>query len=188
MHTKTKIIVSSITILILTVTVFVFYRSRVNHITLEQSNAPAIPLKPIDPRLQKTDKNSSPSKMNENDVVANQIQEQQGNETDAISSSDFPVNIPIEQGMQANKSYSLNVAKQKQLSIVFKSVKSVEENYLLYSNFLKEQSWEIANVFENAELSSINGKRDEFEADIAITKDNSIAPLKSIVNINVIKK
>ena len=94
--------------------------------------------------------------------------------------TDFPANIPVEQGVYIKQSYSLTYANQKQLTIVFRTAKTMKENYALYADFLKKDGWVIANMSEGDNVSSFYGAKQKNDINITITK--------SQVSISVLKK
>jgi len=102
--------------------------------------------------------------------------------------TDFPTDIPIESGAKVQQSYGLNYAGQNQLSIVFLSAKTVQENYLVYSDFLKKQNWNILNTYDKPALSSLYGTKENNEINITISENTSDAFAKSQVSISVLKK
>lgn len=101
--------------------------------------------------------------------------------------TDFPTDIPVEKGIKFEQSYSLNYVGQKQLTIVFPSVKTVKENYALYTDFLKKQNWNISNKYESEELSSLYGTKGTFDINVTIDK-NIAAPIQSQVSVSMLKK
>ncbi len=93
---------------------------------------------------------------------------------------DFPTDIPTESGVKVEQSYGLNYAGQKQLTIVFASAKTVEENYALYDDFLTKQGWLISNKHEGQELASLYGTKENNEINVTISETR--------VSISVLKK
>ncbi len=100
--------------------------------------------------------------------------------------TDFPTNIPVEQGVKVNQSYSLDYAGQKQLTIVFPSVKTVKQNYDLYAEFLKKDSWVISNKHESVSVSSLYGIKVNNQINITIGTGTSTSTTQ--VSISVLKK
>lgn len=96
------------------------------------------------------------------------------------SAPDFPSNIPVEQGVKVNQSYSLDYSGQKQLTIVFSTTKTVKQNYNLYADFLKKDGWAIANKYESVNVSSLYGTKQSNDINVTITKEQ--------VSISVLKK
>ncbi len=94
--------------------------------------------------------------------------------------TDFPTNIPIEQGANVNQSYSLDYIGQKQLSIVFSSTKTIKQNYTLYADFLNKDGWTVSNKYESDTVSSLYGQKENNDINITITKGQ--------VSISVLKK
>ena len=94
--------------------------------------------------------------------------------------SDFPTNIPVEQGAKMTQSYSLDYAGQKQLTIFFPSTKTIKQNYTLYADFLKNDGWVISNKYESTNISALYGKKENNDINITITKEQ--------VGISVLKK
>ncbi len=102
--------------------------------------------------------------------------------------TDFPTNIPVEQGVKVNQSYSLDYAGQKQLSIVFPSVKTIKQNYTLYADFLNKDGWVVVNKYESATVSSMYGAKGNNDINITINEGASVTPAKSQVSISVLTK
>ena len=102
--------------------------------------------------------------------------------------SEFPTDIPIEEGAEVQQSYSLNYAGQNQLTIVFPSTKTVKENYALYADFLNKQQWNITNKYESAKLSSLYATKESSDINVTISENTSSAQTKSQVSISVLKK
>ncbi len=84
---------------------------------------------------------------------------------------DFPTNIPIEKGAKVNQSYSLDYTGQEQLTIVFPSVKTIKQNYDLYTAFLKKDGWTVSNKYESENVSSLYGTKENNDINITITKE-----------------
>jgi len=126
----------------------------------------------------------------ENIVTESQPQEPQKTEFGTEMPTDFPSNIPVEKGAEVQQSYGLNYDSQKQLSIVFLSTKTVEENFALYKDFLEKQNWNIYNKYESPEISSLYGygTKESNEINVTISENTSNASAKSQVSISVLKK
>lgn len=101
---------------------------------------------------------------------------------------DFPTDIPTEEGVTVEQSYSLNYVGQKQLTIVFASAKTVKENYALYTDFFAKQGWVVSNTYESSRLSSLYGTKESNEMNVTISERSSSAPVKSQVSISILKK
>ena len=102
--------------------------------------------------------------------------------------TDFPTDIPVENGVKVEQSYRLDYAGQKQLTIVFLSDKTVEENYSLYADFLKKQGWTVSNKYESPALSSLYGTKESNDINVTISEGATIPEVKSQVSISVLKK
>lgn len=102
--------------------------------------------------------------------------------------ADFPADIPIEEGVKAEQSYSLNYVGQKQLTIVFISTKTVKENYAFYADFLAKQGWNVSNKFESPKLSSLYGTKESNDINVTISEKKLDASVKSQVSISFLKK
>lgn len=102
--------------------------------------------------------------------------------------TDFPTDIPLEQGVKVEQSYGLNYVGQKQLTIVFLSVKTVKENLSLYADFLKKQNWIISNKYESAELSSLYGTKENNDINVTISENTLSISIQSRVSISILKK
>lgn len=102
--------------------------------------------------------------------------------------TDFPTDIPIENGAKVEQSYSLNYVGQKQLTIVILSVKTVNENYSLYADFLKLNGWNVSNKYESPKLSSLYGTKENNDINVTISENSSASSVKSQVSISILKK
>jgi len=102
--------------------------------------------------------------------------------------TDFPADVPLESGAQVEQSYSLDYSGQKQLTYVFMSRKTVEENYTLYTDFLNEQSWDLVNSYESPALSSLYGRKEGSDINVTISEIASSPGLRSQVSISILKK
>ncbi len=101
--------------------------------------------------------------------------------------ADFPTNIPVEQGAKITSGYSLEYPNQKQLTIVFSSTKTIKQNYDLYTEFLKRDSWTVSNVLESATISALFGKKWDNDINITISAGAN-ATKGSQISISVLKK
>jgi hypothetical protein len=169
MQTKTKIIVSSITIIILTVVVVVFYRSKIDVPTTEQNLAPVV----AQDQLQDE---------------SNKVQVPERTEFNTDVPTDFPTDIPLEKEAKVEQSYGLSYDGQKQLSIVFLSSKAVKDNFTLYTDFLSEQGWSVTNKYESEKLASLYGTKENNEINVTVNENITSASGKSLVSISVLKK
>ncbi len=106
----------------------------------------------------------------------------------SVVAPDFPTDIPLEAGAQISQSYSVNYAEQKQLTLVFLSTKTIQENYTLYAEFLKQQNWNVSNQYESETLSSLYGTKDQYSINITMSADTSASSTQSQVSISVLKK
>ncbi len=102
--------------------------------------------------------------------------------------TDFPADIPVENGVKVEQSYSLNYVGQKQLTIVLLSTKTVKENYSLYSDFLKKQNWNVLNAYDNPTVSSLYGTKENVDINVTISENTSTTSIKSQLSISVLKK
>jgi len=101
---------------------------------------------------------------------------------------DFPINIPIEKGSKFEQSYATYYPEQKQLTIVFRSTKTVKENYTLYADFLKKENWVISNKNESDGVSFLYGTKGSNDINVTISSDISTISTKSQVSISILEK
>lgn len=101
----------------------------------------------------------------------------------------FPTDIPIEEGAQVEESYGYDDAGQKQLTLVFLSNKTVEQNFILYKDFLTKQKWNISNEYEGEKVSSLYATKDDlyYSNDINVTLGENLtdASTKSRISISI---
>lgn len=118
--------------------------------------------------------------------------------------TDFPADIPVEKEFKLTQSYTLDYPDQKQLSIVFPSMKTVKENFAFYSDYVKKEGWTIVNQEEGDSLSFLYATKEGMEMNITITetdpnasnsillptdtKEKSLPPATSQVSVSVLKK
>jgi|GEM_PF-6717272 len=121
-------------------------------------------------------------------IKVGSISEPQKTEFGTTLPTDFPADVPIEKGIKVNQSYRLDYVGQQQLTIVFLSTKTVKENYTLYSDFLKKQSWIISNKYESPKLSSLYATKGSNDINVTISADSSATSAKSQMSISVLKK
>ncbi|MHB1621390.1 MAG: PKD domain-containing protein [Sulfuricella sp.] len=100
----------------------------------------------------------------------------------------FPTNIPIEQGATLTQSYIIDYFSQKQLTIVFQSAQTVQQNYALYANFLANDGWTVTNNYVTAPLSALYGIKANNEINITIGSGYAVSPMNSQVSISVLEK
>lgn len=88
--------------------------------------------------------------------------------------SDFPKEIPIEEGAEISESYSINyVNDDKNLPVVsYASNLSLAENLDRFGTYMKENGWTVLHQAEaNKNVTFYYGKRGE--EDLNVTFDNS---------------
>jgi hypothetical protein len=83
--------------------------------------------------------------------------------------TDFPSDIPVEKDAKFTQSYILDYPGQKQLSIVFPSVKTVKENYALYTDYAKKEGWTIINTEDQENLSFLYATKENMDINVTIT-------------------
>lgn len=101
---------------------------------------------------------------------------------------DFISNIPLEKGAQFNQSYSLAYPNETQLTVVFLSQKMMNQNYVLYNDFLKKNSWKIANTYEGKTVSSLYALKDQNQINITVSASVATSTPGSQVSISVLIK
>ncbi len=99
----------------------------------------------------------------------------------------FIKNIPLPEGSSFSQSYSLAYKEQKQYTVVFDSGRSVQENYNLYSSFLKKEKWYISSSKNDAAVSYLYGVYMTDTINITISQLSS-GTSKSQVSITFTKK
>lgn len=97
----------------------------------------------------------------------------------------FIADIPLEEGVVFEQSYSLEYPEQEQLSVVFFSSKAVSDNYVVYKDFLSEQNWMVLNTHEGEEVSSLYAVKEDTIINVTI---GSSIDAQSEVSISVLKK
>lgn len=108
----------------------------------------------------------------------------------------FLKDLPLPSGVSFDQSYGLQYASQTQLTIVFSSPQTVEENFTLYKDFLRKQSWWFSDKdkFESKKLSSVYAHNMNQEINITVSEialkgtPTSTPPMKSQVSISLLKR
>lgn len=95
--------------------------------------------------------------------------------------SGFPADIPLEKGAVLEQSYIQDYPENlKQLTIVFESKKTADENYGIYESFLKEKNWNIINAHKEGEIYNLYGRKDGQDINMVIVKNKEQAGASSI--------
>ncbi|HMQ01744.1 MAG TPA: hypothetical protein PKD79_01595 [Candidatus Doudnabacteria bacterium] len=72
----------------------------------------------------------------------------------------FPDNFPVESGAEVKENVILNVDNQgDQATRTFTSSQSMTANYTLYSNYLRNNGWEIMTQINEANYKMVLGKK-----------------------------
>ncbi len=105
-----------------------------------------------------------------------------------VAPIDFVDDIPLEEGVLFEQSYSLEYPEEKQHSVVFVSSKTAKENYALYTDFMKERNWMILNTHEGEGLFSLYAVKDENTVNVTIHEETIDGNTKTEVSISILKK
>lgn len=101
----------------------------------------------------------------------------------------FPTDIPIENGAQVQQSYAMNEqAGSEQLTVVFLSKKSVQENYAVYVAFLRNNQWNVLNMNDDATVSAVYGTKAQYDINVTISEHTVPGFEASQVSISILKK
>lgn len=100
----------------------------------------------------------------------------------------FPGDLPIEEGATLTQSYSLDYPEQRQLSIVFSSVETVEKNYDFYRDILARRGWNVVVTHEDKNASLLQGAKEESNIIISIDESTELPSIQSQVTMNVFLK
>jgi len=115
-------------------------------------------------------------------VTENRVQSQESSPFQTTKNElppDFPSNIPIENGSKMTQGDSKDYGDQKQLTIVFNTAKTIEQNFTLYSDFLGGDGWSMRNKYKDKNIASLYGTKQGSNINITIsTEQVSIAILK----------
>ncbi len=111
--------------------------------------------------------------------------------------TDFPSDIPVEKDVKLVQSQIIEYPGIKQLSIVFSSEKTVQENYDLYADFLKQSNWIIHNDpgLENMGIKALSATKGDMSITVILFIDSEVSadvpespePTKSRVRISILK-
>ena len=101
----------------------------------------------------------------------------------------FPTDIPIENGAQVQQSYAMDEqAGSEQLTVVFLSKKSVQENYIVYLAFLRDHQWNVLNMNDDATVSAVYGTKAQYDINVTISEHALPGVEASQVSISILKK
>jgi hypothetical protein len=81
----------------------------------------------------------------------------------------FPTGIPIENGVILEQSYGFYYAGQKQVTVVFASTKTVEDNFSLYSTFFTKNGWVTSNQYIANGISTMYVTKGNTELNLVIS-------------------
>src|SRR3990167_221186 len=99
---------------------------------------------------------------------------------------DFIQEIPIEKKAKIEQSYSFDYSGQKQLTIVFESEKTIEQNRKIYSDFLANNQWSVVNNYFDKKIASLYGLKENKEINVTISFDELAK--KTNVSISILEK
>lgn len=122
------------------------------------------------------------------EVVTNPAEQYQKVDYGTNIPTDFPTDIPIEEGVKVEQSYGLNYVGQKQLTFVFLSSKTTEENYAIYVDFLEKQNWNVSNKYASSTVSSLYGTKGSYDINVTIHENEQNSSVRSQVSVSVLKK
>lgn len=100
----------------------------------------------------------------------------------------FVSDVPLEEGIFFEQSYSFEYPEQKQLSVVFYSSKSAKENFDLYVNYIQENNWMTLNTYESEKLFSLYAVRENNNLNVTISDESTEMFMRSEVSISVLVK
>lgn len=80
----------------------------------------------------------------------------------------FPADLPMEESALIMDNYILKTGKTQQSVRKFISRKSVEENFELYQNYLKNNNWPVVNSTETPDLKALVASKQELNGGLRI--------------------
>jgi hypothetical protein len=96
----------------------------------------------------------------------------------------FPADIPIEKNATTTDNYNASATNgMSQATRKFETVKTLDANFKLYSDFFSKNGWQTTNTINQPELKVIFAAKDGMNAQVVIAK-NSITN-KSTVEISI---
>lgn len=94
--------------------------------------------------------------------------------------SKMPANIPQETGAQVTDNFTaVNDEGLYQATREFETSKSLAENLTLYTNYLKNNDWDILSTIDKPTLKSVVGSRGADRLQVTIT-ENSSTKIKTV--------
>ncbi len=100
--------------------------------------------------------------------------------TDDKLPSKMPANIPQEAGAQVTDNFTaVNDEGLYQATREFETSKSLAENLTLYTNYLKNNDWDILSTIDKSTLKSVVGSRGADRLQVNIT-ENSSTKIKTV--------
>jgi hypothetical protein len=86
---------------------------------------------------------------------------------------EFPKDFPLESGAQIMQNQNVTVAGKTQGRRQFVSAKSLDENYQIYKNYMKQTGWEIISDVNEATLKSLIGRQGNQILTVSIGKNST---------------
>lgn len=92
----------------------------------------------------------------------------------------FPSEIPIEENAEFVQNFNTNTTDGRfQASRVFKTTKTLEENYKIYDDYLKSRNWDIKSVVDEENYKMIYARRGNIEFQVSMD-NNLVYNIKTI--------
>lgn len=100
---------------------------------------------------------------------------------------EFSQEVTLPKGISLEQGYVLQYPTQKQITVVFASTKSMQENYLYYSGFLTKENWDMFNNYQGDTVSSLYANKGNVDINITVSKTIATST-KASVSISIFGK
>ena len=101
------------------------------------------------------------------------------------ASTDLPADLPVENSAGFEQNYHLQYLKAKQGTVVFRSTKTMKENYALYLDYLKTHDWSVVNTYQGDTVSSLYAATSTKTMNITISTDTTKGAAGSQVSVSI---
>lgn len=100
-----------------------------------------------------------------------------------IAPQDFPRELLAEVNTPLEQSYALEYPGQQQQTIVFETVRSLEENQRIYNEYLQNNGWHIITDSSGEKNVFFYATKESMELNILVFFDESVAKNKVSISI-----
>ena len=97
----------------------------------------------------------------------------------------FPTDFPLEKGAQVLKNDNSENAQAFEATRQFVSAKTLSENFKIYSDYLKQNKWEITGTSDTPNIKSLSAQKGSSSVTVSITQNPNTK--KVVVDISFLQ-